>query len=316
MDRCPQLNCFADDNTTCTLGHIRLDMCPEWTRVSKGEVTASPGDDQMLLPWSGLAMGESDLNFVSGKVKPITVGIVGPESAGKTTILGAFYLLLGRGELTTDANLFSNSYTLAGWEAVATYLRWKPGQPPSFPPHTPSGAARAPGMLHLGFRREDGSLRDLLFADAPGEWFQKWAVNEQAVDAEGARWIARHADVTLLIADRQALAGLKMGAARNDFQLLAQRAVIEARGRRLALVWTKGDVDVVPAMEAKIRKAVASASSSVPEFTVSVSPRGEVDAAEGFRELFDWILCTKRTGVDLPTTEASGHDPFFRFDRR
>lgn len=316
MDRCPQPNCFADDNTTCTLGHIRLDTCPEWTRVSKGEVIASSGDDKMLLPWSGLAMGESDLNFVSGKVKPLTIGIVGPESAGKTTILGAFYLLLGRGALTTDANLFSNSYTLAGWEAVATYLRWKPGQPPSFPPHTPSGAARAPGLLHLGFRREDGSLRDLLFADAPGEWFQKWAVNEQAVDAEGARWIARHADVTLLIADRQALAGPKMGAARNDFQLLAQRAVTEARGRRLALVWTKGDVDVAPAMEAQIRKAVASASSSVPEFTVSVSPRGEVDAAEGFRELFSWIICTKRTGVDLPTTEASGHDSFYRFDRR
>jgi hypothetical protein len=157
MNRCPHPNCFADDNTTCTLGHIRLEMCPEWKRVSKGEVAASTDSDQMLLPWSGLAMGESDLNFVSGKVKPITVGIVGPESAGKTTILGAFYLLLGRGALTTDANPFSNSYTLAGWEAVATNLRWKPGQlPASFPPHTPSGAARAPGMLHLGFRREDG----------------------------------------------------------------------------------------------------------------------------------------------------------------
>jgi len=316
MDRCPQPNCFADDNTTCTLGHIRLDMCPEWKRVSKGEVAASPDSDQMLLPWSGLAMGESDLNFISGKGKPITIGIVGPESAGKTTILGAFYLLLGRGALTTEAISFSNSYTLAGWEAVASCLRWKPGQLPSFPPHTPSGAARAPGMLHLGFRREDGSLRDLLFADAPGEWFQKWATNEQATDAGGARWIARHADVTLLIADRQALAGPKMGSARNDFQLLAQRTVAEARGRRLALVWTKGDIDVAPAMEAQIRRAVASESSSVPEFTVSVSPRRDVDAEEGFRELFRWILSTTREGVDLPTTEASGHDPLYRFGRR
>lgn len=316
MDRCSHPNCFADDNTTCTLGHIRLDMCPEWSCVSKGAVAATSDPDQMLLPWSGLAMGESDLNFISGKVKPITVGIVGPENAGKTTILGAFYLLLGRGALTTDTNLFSNSYTLAGWEAVATNLRWKPGHPPRFPPHTPSGAARAPGMLHLGFRCKDGALRDFLFADAPGEWFQKWAINEQAADAEGARWIARHADVTLLIADRQALAGPKMGAARNDFQLLAQRAVAEARGRRLALVWTKGDVDVAPAMEAQIRKAVALGSSSVPEFTVCVLPHGEIDAAEGFRELFGWILSTKRAGVNLPTTEASGHDPLFRFGRR
>lgn len=261
-------------------------------------------------------MGESDLNFVSGRIKPITVGIVGPESAGKTTLLGAFYLLLGQGALTNETNLFSNSYTLAGWEAVATYLRWKPGQPPSFPPHTPSGAARSPGMLHLGFRRQDGSLRDFLFADAPGEWFQKWAINEQAADAEGARWIARHADVTLLIADRQALAGPKMGTARNDFQLLAQRAVAESRGRRLALVWTKGDVDVAEAMEAQIRKAVASHSSSVPEFLVSVSASCEVDAAEGFREVFDWVLCTKRAGADLPMTEVGSHDPLFRFGRR
>lgn len=316
MERCPQSNCFADDNTTCTLGHIRLDMCPQWKGISQDAVTAPSDPDQILLPWSGLAMGESDLNFISGKVKPITVGIVGPESAGKTTILGAFYLLLGRGALTTDSNAFSNSYTLAGWEAVATCLRWKPGQPPSFPPHTPSRAARSPGMLHLGFRREDGSLRDLLFADAPGEWFQKWAINERAADAEGARWIARHADVTLLIADRQALAGANMGAARNDFQLLAQRAVAEARGRRVALVWTKGDVDVAPAMEAQIRKAVASVSTSVPEFIVSVYPRGELDAAEGFRELFRWVLCSKRLGVVLPPTEASGYDPLFRFGRR
>ncbi|WP_440030168.1 TRAFAC clade GTPase domain-containing protein [Chromobacterium amazonense] len=316
MNRCPKTNCFADDNTTCSLGHIRLDMCPEWKSACKASVDAPSDSDQMLLPWSGLAMGESDLNFISGKVKPITVGIIGPESAGKTTILGAFYLLLGRGALATDANTFSNSYTLAGWEAVSTCLRWRPGQSPCFPPHTPSGATRAPGMLHLAFRRDDGSLRDLLFADAPGEWFQKWAINEQATDAEGARWIAKHADVTLLVADRQALAGPKLGAARNDFQLLAQRAVTEARGRRLALVWTKGDVNVAPAMEEQIRKAVAMYSSDIPEFTVSVLPRDGINIEEGFRELFSWILCTKRPGVDLPMTEAAGHDPLFRFGRR
>lgn len=316
MDRCSRPNCFADDNTTCTLGHVKLDMCPEWKSVRKGEVIGSPDSDQMFLPWSGLAMGECDLNFINGRIKPITVGIVGPENAGKTTILGAFYLLLGRGALTTDANSFSNSYTLAGWEAVATFLRWSPGQPPCFPPHTPSGATRAPGMLHLGFRREDGSLRDLLFADTPGEWFQKWAINEETDDAEGARWIARYADVTLLIADREALSGPKMGAARNDFQLLAQRVLANTRGRPLALVWTKGDVEVAPAMEAQIRKAVASAPSSVPEFTVSVSLGGEHDATEGFRRLFSWILCIKRAGVNLPTTEVSGHDPLFRFGRR
>lgn len=317
MDKCPHQDCFADDNTTCTLGHLDRRTCPEWQRVDSPTATDKPVSDDMLLPWTGLAMGESDLNFVSGRVKPITVGIVGPESAGKTTILGAFYLLLGRGALTTEDNVFSNSYSLTGWEAVAASMRWKPGPlPPSFPPHTPSGKARAPGMLHLAFRRKDGTLRDLLFADAPGEWFRKWAVNQEAPDAEGARWIARHADVTLLIADRQALSGPRLGTARNDFQLLAQRAVAEARGRPLALVWTKGDVEVVAAMEAQIRRAVASALPSVPEFTVSVAEREQIDSADGFRKLFDWIVSTKRRGVVIPTTRQSGHDPLFRFSRK
>lgn len=317
MDKCPHHDCFADDNTTCTLGYLKRDLCPEWKRIANPTVAANSSSDEMLLPWSGLAMGESDLNFVCGRVKPITVGIVGPESAGKTTILGSFYLLLGRGALTTEDNVFSNSYTLTGWEAVATSMRWKPGpQPPRFPPHTPSGKARAPGMLHLAFRRKDGTLRDMLFADAPGEWFRKWAINQEAQDVEGARWIARHADVILLIADRQALSGSKMGTARNDFQLLAQRAIAEARGRPLALVWTKGDVEVSPAMEAQIRRAVASVSPTVPEFTVSVAPREGTDAADGFRRLFHWIVTTKRAGVELPMTKATGHDPLFRFGRR
>lgn len=317
MEKCPHHDCFADDNTTCTLGHLKRDLCPEWKRIANPTVAANSLPDEMLLPWTGLAMGESDLNFISGRVKPITVGIVGPESAGKTTILGSFYLLLGRGALTTEDNVFSNSYSLTGWEAVAASMRWKAGpQPPRFPPHTPSGKARAPGMLHLAFRRKDGTLRDLLFADAPGEWFRKWAINQEAPDAEGARWIARHADVTLLIADRQALSGSKMGTARNDFQLLAQRAIAEARGRPLALVWTKGDVEVSAAMEVQIRRATASVSPAVPEFTVSVARREGAAAADGFRTLFDWIVTTKRASVELPMTQASGHDPLFCFGRR
>lgn len=317
MEKCPHHDCFADDNTTCTLGHLERHLCPEWKRIVNPTTATNSSSDEMLLPWSGLAMGESDLNFVSGRVRPITVGIVGPESAGKTTILGSFYLLLGRGALTSESNVFSSSYTLTGWEAVASSMRWRPGpQSPKFPPHTPSGKARAPGLLHLAFRRKDETLRDLLFADAPGEWFRKWAINKEAPDAEGARWIARYADVTLLIADRQALSGSTMGTARNDFQLLAQRAIAEARGRPLALVWTKGDVEVSPAMEAQIRKAVASVSPPAPEFTVSVAPREGSDAADGFRRLFHWITKTKRPVVELPATNASGHDPLFRFCRR
>jgi hypothetical protein len=44
-----------------------------------------------------------------------------------------------------------------------------------------------------------------MFADAPGEWFQKWAANRDSADGAGARWVAEHADVFLLVADCEAL---------------------------------------------------------------------------------------------------------------
>jgi hypothetical protein len=61
---------------------------------------------------------------------------------------------------------------------------------------------------------------------------------------------------------------------------------------------------------------VGSAAFNVPEFTVSVFKRGEVEAAEGFQKLFSWILETKRPGVQLPTSEVAGHDLLFRYGRR
>ncbi|WP_417447383.1 TRAFAC clade GTPase domain-containing protein [Kangiella sp.] len=318
MEKCSNPNCFADDNTSCADGHMTLQQCPAWNKDQENGDESHKDQalsEHMMLPWSGLAMGGTDLNFITGKGKPITIGIVGPESAGKTTILAALYLLLSRGAYKSEKYRFSNSYTLSGWEAVANSLRWLPGQPPNFPAHTPSGLSRSPGMLHLAFRQSNHELRDFLFADAPGEWFQKWSVNQQSEDAEGACWVSEHADVILLIADREALAGSGRGRARNDFQLLAQRVISEMDGRPMALVWTKGDIEVAPAMEEAIRKAVSSYSSDLPEFTLSIRDT-DVPSAQCLHELFDWVFAFKRSGVVLPETAPVNHDPLFRFGRK
>ena len=104
MDRCPHPKCSADDNITCWLGHIKLANCPEWKKVVPTSTTAQPNPDELAVPWSGSALGESDLNFISGRGKPITVGIVGPESAGKTTVLAAFYVASGVGVTVMPAS--------------------------------------------------------------------------------------------------------------------------------------------------------------------------------------------------------------------
>ncbi|WP_197090736.1 TRAFAC clade GTPase domain-containing protein [Yersinia similis] len=255
---------------------------------------------------------------MAGRQKPLLVGIVGPQNAGKTTLLAAWYLLLSRGLARAGMRQFSGSYSLAGWEAVASALRWCPGLPPNFPPHTTSRGGRTPGLLHLKFRDSANKGSGYLFADAPGEWFQKWAVNREAVDGEGARWVAEHADVFLLIADRGALSGSNMGSARNSFQLLARRISVEAGNRAVALVWTKSDVSIAPEMEAMVRETVFNLMPNTPEFSVSVQSDTEGDPSilNGLQDLLDWTLGIRRNFVCLPPIQSAVADPLFMFGTR
>ena len=314
-DECPQPTCFAGE-MGCALGELDRHNCPHWRGSEPAKAEAPGADDAIPLPWSGYALGLSDLSVIAGKAKPLIVAIAGPESAGKTTLLASWYLLAGRGKLFDAGVRFNGSYSLRGWEAVASALRWTPGQPPAFPPHTPSRDARAPGLLHLAVRPENQPSRDLLFADAPGAWFQKWAVNADASDAEGARWLDAHADLILLAADRQALSGPRLGQARNAFQLLAKRVAAQRRGRPVALVWTKGDVAIDAAMEESIRAAVTDEMEDAPEFTTSVHPDDGGDIGVGFKALFDWVLGIRRHGATFARERGEMTDPLFLFGRR
>lgn len=280
--------------------------------------TAAADSDGVVLPWPGSALGLVDLGFVGGHAKPMVVAIAGPEAAGKTTLLAAWYLLLGRGQAIKEGRRFAGSYSLAGWEAIAGSLRWKPGQTASFPPHTTSRGGRMPGLLHLAFREADGSLRGYLLADAPGEWFQKWAVHRDAPEAEGARWVAEHADIFFLVADREALAGPNRGTARGAFQVLARRLAAERRGRPVALVWTKADVDIAPEIEAAVRSTVMEVMPNAAEFRVSIvsGSDGPSDIGRGLVELLDWTLAARRASVTLPPPPSGSTDPLFVFGAR
>lgn len=300
------------------MGCLDHTQCPEWggqEGVAASQEAATPYE--LVLPWSGSALGLVDLGFVAGRAKPLVVGIVGQQNAGKTTLLAAWYLLLGRGLICGD-HQFAGSYSLAGWEAVASALRWAPGHSPSFPPHTTSRGGRAPGLLHLDIRHADGESRGYMFADAPGEWFQKWSANRDSVDGAGARWVAEHADVFLLIADCDALAGPSKGSARGSFLRLVERLASERGRRPVALVWTKSDVKVAPEMETVIRQTVFSSIPETVEFSVStaVDDDDTLGKDQGFLELLDWTLQVKRECVLLPPVDTTSVDPLFMFGKR
>ena len=151
--------------------------------------------------------------------------------------------------------------------------------------------------MHLAFKRGADYHRDYVMTDAPGEWFRKWAVNRDAPDAEGARWAAEHADIFLLVADREALAGPEQGAARTDIQLLVRRLADDLRGRPVALVWTKADTLISEDTQEAVRSVVLRAIPRAEEFAVSIMSEGDgTGTGQGLVELLRWVLHVRRPG--------------------
>jgi hypothetical protein len=320
VEKCGQATCFVPD-TGCDLGHTDLSKCPIWRGTKATDAADEDLSGEMLMPWSGSAFGLADLGFVSGRSKPIVIGVVGPQNAGKTTLLAAWYLLLGRGLAGGQGRMFAGSYTLSGWEAVAGSMRWVPGQQPRFPSHTSSRGGRAPGLLHLTFCDESvGRPVDYLFTDAPGEWFQRWAINTESDEGAGARWVSDNADAFIIVADREALAGESMGTARGSLQRIATRLGAERDGRPIALVWTKSDVNIAPEMEAAVRGAVTDAMPDAVEHSVSVlgTPDGDplLNKGSGLVELLQWAVSVRRAGVQLPPPASTSNDPLFVYGSR
>ena len=155
-----------------------------------------------------------------------------------------------------------------------------------------------------------------MLADAPGEWFRRWAVNENSDDAEGARWVSDNADVLILIADCEALShDESVGPARHDIQALAPRIAKHLRNRPVALVWAKADKIVAPETVASVRNAVLASLPNVVEFHVSVRPSSGGRQAPGVIKLLDWIVERSRPSVLLPERRIASDDPFLQLGR-
>jgi hypothetical protein len=184
--RCSNTNCFVDDGEVCALGRRNLAECPSWSTSASGveAAPAAPAPTSARVPWSGSALGLVDLTNLVPRGRSILVGVLGAHDAGKTTLLTGNYLRLVRGHTLAGAS-FAGSRTLGGWESLAAWMRFEDAaRSPSFPPHTPRGTSRVPGMLHITMRGPKDEHRDVLLTDAPGEWFTRWSIREDAPEAE------------------------------------------------------------------------------------------------------------------------------------
>ena len=304
---CAHENCFAD--TACALGYRNRGECPHWgdgeqsgDNVQEKPMRPSPSD----VPWNGYALGSSDLAVLAGRGRPLVIGLVGPPDSGKTSLLAFLYMwLLANGRLGPWT--FAGSWTLGGWETVVDHCRWSGVPPPSFPPHT-SSAGRHPGILHFAARHDSGVLRDLLFTDAPGEWFTRWARVPEDPTAAGARWVVEHADALLLLVDSGALADpQKLPSVRRATRDLVER-VAAVSDVPVTVVWTKNDVAVPDVARQAVERACAHLLENAA--TAMTTVRLPESVADCFSEAVAAAV------VSVPIAVADGplsKDPFLAY---
>jgi hypothetical protein len=297
-NKCPSPNCWVPEpEMFCNLGETDLSKCPNWRKRAKDAVRPVSTITENLLPWTGNSFGTVDLEFIAARSNPTLIGVVGAHNAGKTTLLAVIYLLLARGH-RLDNRIFAGSYTLGGWEHLAHWLRWQPSSAPAFPPHTPRTAGRVPGLLHIALRDEERLLQDLLLTDAPGEWFERWAVDRNASDGEGARWINRFSNSFMFLIDCDALSspGPGRGTAELQTGLMLERLGEDLEHRKVAVVWAKSDKQVPVGARQRLTAKFARYLHEYKEFEITVQqhPRHDDDGYRVFIDIMSWLIHKER----------------------
>ena len=292
VGKCSKNDCYPEETGCNHEGCDVLTECKYYkTENSKTESDSDSTDDfNLRIPWTGNTLGLQDLNFITSTSPVILIGVTGAASAGKTTYLATLYSLLRHGYKIGNYE-FAGSLTLTGWENIAWYLSWNSQNDIQFPPHTSSNAGRIPGLLHVSLRNDKGEKKDLVFTDAPGEWFGHWIANKNDVNATGAEWIHEHANAFLLFADCEILSGSQLGRARHQIKQVADRLKYHLNKRPLALIWSKSDIEIEQAIKKQISDHIQNSEiANYHEFETSVRNEAGTDLQYKILESIDWIL--------------------------
>jgi hypothetical protein len=293
----------------CFQGEPALSAC-QWYNKGLDDIAESSvasDDDNRVVPWSGDGMGLDDLSIISARRRPIMIGIVGSTDAGKTTFLAALYCLIRNGHFINGCE-FAGSRTLVGWENIAWGISLKDPGYVKFPAHTSINSGRIPSLLHLALRR-GSELIDVLFTDAPGEWFDNWSINKNDPNAEGADWIAKRADAFILFADSKNLSGLSLGTTRQKLLSLSTRLRDALDERPLVLSWSKSDEQVEKIVRTKVQQHVfRGLKSPIFESEISLNPGENRIWHHNILSSVEWILQVlkerRMTPITIASTEA------------
>jgi hypothetical protein len=301
----------------CKCGESDHIMCQNYignkeTKEGNKEQINTKHQDGLLLNWHSNAMGELDIAWLNVKRLPLIIGVIGPADAGKTTLLATLYMLLRGGKSIGDYT-FAGSYTLLGWEKLAHPLSFNMHKKIYFPPHTSSKEARLPGLLHLALKDKNDNLQDILFTDAPGEWFTNWAKSADAPESKGARWIDENADAFVIVSDTKAFSE-SIGASRRVLVSIAERMKNTYQNRPTVLAWTKATFEIDNTIKTGISERVKKNLSDVKVFDTAVIDINEETAylLDNILEIFSHLITEKYSQKNKkPIVSTTNTDDFF-----
>lgn len=274
MNRCSNSNCFVHDGEQCCMGELDHKQCSSWNSDEQVDSTNEQLNERDILSrvsWSSSSLGSADLMTIYHQAPSILIGLLGAHNTGKTTFLAANYLQLISG-IGFSSGGFCSSFTLGAWESIASWSRINNDkQLPSYPPHTPRGIERNPGILHIGLKSEEGKVKNIFLTDAPGEWFTRWSINADSIEAKGAKWTAEQSDAYLIFADCEKLSGDDRSTARRELRTIIER-LGEVVGKKPAiLIWAKSEHKPPEGIKRAIQRALADNVPHAAELTVTVT---------------------------------------------
>lgn len=323
---CGNADCNLASDGKCVEGY-ELDECPHVDGISIDDIPEAVEPDAAVVqsepnPMITLASGDSldrgKASILQRRRVSRSIGLIGPNDSGKTSLIAGVYDLLQQGPVAGAA--FAGSSTLIGFEKVCHLARVASRRTAPHTERTSRGAEAT--FFHLDLHQDEIGLTSLFVGDRSGEDYL--AATDQISQAEQFFEIRRADCITLLVNGTQ-LADSEL---RHEVKAATPHivhALVEARairaGCRLAIVLTKKD-SVVASLHAdrvqndfdglvkSISDSHAAYLGEVKSFVVAASPKDceQVARGEGVSDLLLFWLHANPPAVVLDADTLPGFE--------
>jgi hypothetical protein len=291
---CTNEECKIAVDGKCLEG-LSLDECPHATRLNvedieevKEEAISAAQPAVLNLPL-GDALDRENASALQCRRVSRTIGIIGPNDAGKTSLIAGVYDLLQCGPVAGVG--FAGSSTLIGFEKICHDARAASRRDAPHTERTIAGAEAT--FFHLDLRPSNGDVVSLFIGDRSGEDYLTAA--DDLARASDFFEIRRADTVTLLVNGEHLVSPEHRHEAKAATPQIID-ALVEARclrlGCRLAIVLTKADSVLASAhadrahrefdeLVESVRLKHGGYLGEISRFIVAASPRDSTHVKRG-----------------------------------